>query len=387
MTELAATELNEACLVEGNKFVASTAKFTSEWDIIPLRPDLCPEKYVTWGCLSLIGSSIQPNFDTRKSSLMSAAQSTCYIAVRPDRNPDTLSPGYQYGTAFFVSSTVLITAAHLVPDNKRRIVGQLPGTQHATFFAEDLFKKPPPFSTFECKCLGTGLPNADLAVLQVTGSYRAKVFLEIDYGGLKSDDPVDVVGYPGQYSYRDVRNMHPGLIDGDLVEDVFELFPQGRLLVTYGLVVLGGFMPRYRLSTVSGMSGSPVIMNGKVKGIVIVSPPFPNESNQTAVHVGTRSISENRCVSFGWIEVKKLLEVHGLLSKSHPICRPLINIDNGTESTARKGKTCFKFLPCPCGGSPESTQQDDEYEPTASKTQIRHKLDRMSKSVILDSPY
>ena len=46
MTECTDTELNEACLVEGDKFVASTAKFTPGWDIIPLRPDLCPEKYV-----------------------------------------------------------------------------------------------------------------------------------------------------------------------------------------------------------------------------------------------------------------------------------------------------------------------------------------------------
>jgi len=218
----------------------------------------------------LTGSSIQPNFDTRKSSLTLAAQSTCYIGVKPDRNLETPSAGYQYGTAFFVSSTLLITAAHLVPDNKRRIVGQLPGTQRATSFVEDLFKKPPPFDTFECKCLGTGLPNADLAVLQVTGSYRAKVFLKIDESGLDVDDLVDVVGYPGLYSERDVRNMHPGLIDGDIVDDVFELFPKSRLVITHGLVVLGGFMPRYRVSTVSGMSGSPVIVNGKVRGIVIV---------------------------------------------------------------------------------------------------------------------
>jgi len=217
----------------------------------------------------LTGSSIQPNFDARKS-LPLAAQSTCFIGVKPDSNLKTPSAGYQYGTAFFVSSTLLITAAHLVPDNKRRIVGQLPGTQRATSFVEHLFQKTPPFETFECKYLGTGLPNADLAVLQVTGSYRAKVFLEIDEDGLNPDDPVDVVGYPGLYSERDVQNMHPGLIDGDIVDNVFELFPKSRLVVTHGVVVLGGFMPRYRVSTVSGMSGSPVIVNGKVRGIVIV---------------------------------------------------------------------------------------------------------------------
>jgi len=47
----------------------------------------------------------------------------------------------------------------------------------------------------------------------------------------------------------------------------------------------------------------------------------------TSNHVGDIwkcSISENRCVSFSWIEVKKLLEVHGLLSKSHQVYRPFI---------------------------------------------------------------
>jgi hypothetical protein len=46
MTESTATGLNEACLVEGNNFVASTAEFTPGWEIVPLRPDLCPKKLV-----------------------------------------------------------------------------------------------------------------------------------------------------------------------------------------------------------------------------------------------------------------------------------------------------------------------------------------------------
>ena len=38
------------------------------------------------------------------------------------------------------------------------------------------------------------------------------------------------------------------------------------LVVTHGPVNSGGMMPTYRLSTVRGMSGSPVILNGKVVG-------------------------------------------------------------------------------------------------------------------------
>ena len=31
---------NESCLMEGNKFVRMTAKFSENWDILSLRPDL-----------------------------------------------------------------------------------------------------------------------------------------------------------------------------------------------------------------------------------------------------------------------------------------------------------------------------------------------------------
>jgi len=221
---------------------------------------------------------MDPKFDTRKASLILAAQSTCYLGVRPDRTRDCVSPSYEYGTAFFIGPTTLITAAHLVPDNKRKIVAQLPGTLCSTTFVEDLFNKnlPEPFDTFECKWLGTGLPDADIAILQVNGEYKAKVYLELEDSGLETNDLVDVVGYPGLYDERYVRNMHPDLIRGDAVKDVFALFPKSELVVTHGPVVLGGIMPTYRLSTIAGMSGSPVIMNGKAKGksnlVVIMIP-------------------------------------------------------------------------------------------------------------------
>ena len=44
MIERTDSELNEACLIEGRKFVASTAKFSPDWDIISLRPDMRPQK-------------------------------------------------------------------------------------------------------------------------------------------------------------------------------------------------------------------------------------------------------------------------------------------------------------------------------------------------------
>lgn len=246
---------------------------------------------------------------------MLAAQSTCYLGVKPARSLDGNTKAYGAGTAFFVGPTTLITAAHVVPDNKRRIVAQLPGTRRATTFVESLFNRSPPpiFETFECKCIGTGLPDADVAILQVVGPYRTNVYLEIEQGGMNPDDLVDIVGYPGVYSEHYVQSMHHGPIDGELVDDVFALFPKSQLVVTHGPVVLGGIMPTYRVSSVSGMSGSPVIMNGKVKG-----KNLPNMGiNAIGVHIGASSRSTNRCVSFQWSVVETLLQVHGLIGKIH----------------------------------------------------------------------
>jgi len=175
---------------------------------------------------------------------------------------------YTTGTAFFVGPTTLITAAHVVPDNKARVVAHRPGIRRGTPLVESLFNGslPSTWETIECKCLGTGLPDVDIAVLEVVGMYKAEGHLEIDERGLKPDDFVDILGYPGNYDERYVHNMHSGPLDLDLFDDVFALFPRCQLVVTHGPVVQGGIMPTYRISTVRGMSGSPVILDGKVKG-------------------------------------------------------------------------------------------------------------------------
>jgi len=35
---------DEACMTDGDKFVATTAKFTDDWDILPLEEELRPKK-------------------------------------------------------------------------------------------------------------------------------------------------------------------------------------------------------------------------------------------------------------------------------------------------------------------------------------------------------
>jgi hypothetical protein len=253
----------------------------------------------------------------REESLVLAAKSTCFIVVKPGLDDDGKPISYASGTAFFVGPTTLVTAGHLIPDGKRKIVAQFPGIRNATFFVEDHFDDPAShgLQTFHCKFVGTGRPNADISILQVIGPYRAENYLEVHHCNLNSEDlqSVDVVGYTGMYTARYVRNMnHATHRDG--VNDVETLFPKRELIITHGPIVLGGIMPTYRLSTVGGMSGSPVLLNGAAIGTATI-PNFSADVYRLGVHIGINSKSTNRCISFDWEQVWALLKAHGVVGE------------------------------------------------------------------------
>jgi hypothetical protein len=204
---------------------------------------------------------------------VSAAQSTCSIGVRRHASKGE----FVGGTAFFVGPTTLLTAGNMINDSRDKIVVEIPGALTATYFVEDLFGNPQPGDNprFECKLVNTLLgkvDHADISVLEVLGSYKSDTFIKVRQQILPAecDGVVDILGYPGDYSARDVKKMHPsyasGLVRGDMVHDVEALFPKRELVITHGSVNSGGKLPRYRVSTVKGMSGGPVIMNGKVIG-------------------------------------------------------------------------------------------------------------------------
>ena len=256
---------NESCLVEDDKFVATTAKFNDQWEIIPLRPDLRPKEY---GLILLCAdNSVNPRFELRQPRLVHAAQSTCFIGVSPGVNDRGKEVPYASGNAFFVGPRTLITAAHLVPDTKRRILAQMPGTRQRTMLVETLFKNPA-FEVLECKCIATGYPDVDISILQVVGSWRAEKYLEIKDIRLNPEGKadVDLMGYAGLYNEYYVQSMNPRTLPYEEVEDFIELFPKTKLLISHGPIVKYGIMPTYAVSTVSGMSGCPVLYDGDAIG-------------------------------------------------------------------------------------------------------------------------
>src|SRR5579862_6534531 len=210
----------------------------------------------------LIGS-VAPDFESRNEILSAIAKSTCFIGVLPDGpNSKPIS-----GTAFFVLPNILLTAGHLVPDTHRKIVAQFPGTRQAVVVVNQLFRAEPRVGTFECELVETGYRNIDISVLRVKGDYQSPNCVQIERHIFPKDGPVDVIGYPGCYNENYIELMMPGgAVDRNAINRVTSLFPKCELVISHGVVASEGHRPTYHLSTVVGMSGSPVVLNGSVAG-------------------------------------------------------------------------------------------------------------------------
>ena len=108
-----------------------------------------------------------------------------------------------------------------------------------------------------------------MSVLEVVGEFKSEHYLPVEQHRFIPDvDTVDMVGYPGILTPRQIQHMHPceDMVELNMVKDVEMLFPRLELIVTHESVVFRGIQPSYRLSIVSGLSGAPVLLNGNVIG-------------------------------------------------------------------------------------------------------------------------
>lgn len=266
---------------------------------------------------------VDPEFERRQTSLWAAAQSVCNIGVlRHDRREST----YASGTAFFVGPTTLLTAGHVVNDPKDVIWIESPGTLKATYFVENLFQRPQAgmVPRYDCKLVATLASSkagfkADMSVLQIVGTFRSEHYLTVKQEQIDDDShqsiPIDIIGYPGAYTDKQIQRMHPveDLVGDELISDVQQLFPKRQLIVTHGMLVSGGKHPAYNVSTVGGMSGAPVLLNGHVIGIILASIIL----TIVGIHVGVEKYSRcNSCVSFDWSLIWNLLRDCGVTRMS-----------------------------------------------------------------------
>lgn len=174
---------------------------------------------------------------------------------------------------------------------------------------------------YDCKLVNTLASSkvgskADISVLEVVGEFKSDHYLAVKQEQIDEEShhsiPIDIIGYPGAYTDKQIQRMHPveNLVDDELLTDVQQLFPKRHLIVTHGTLVSGGKHPAYDVSTVGGMSGAPVLLNGHVIGLISL-----DLITNIGIHVGVEKYSRcNSSVSFDWSLVWNFLRDCGVTS-------------------------------------------------------------------------
>lgn len=141
----------------------------------------------------------------------------------------------------------------------------------------------PKIPTIDCEVVGSlykrdhGPMSHDIALLHA-GSYNAADFLKISPDLPVKGDKVNVIGYPGVVTQKWLL-IHEGLVQN--VESsrraTDTMFPAQRMTITSGFVESVGTMISYKLSTIPGMSGAPVLHNDDAVGIYLPSLSIINK--------------------------------------------------------------------------------------------------------------
>jgi len=186
-----------------------------------------------------------------------------------------------YGTAFFISATRLLTAAHNVKGSKDKSnISQInvsrPGLSVVNAFS--LAKKQ--METIACTVIDKtyepvdDLGNyMDIAILDSNGYHVPEdKWLTLTTARPSPKSTVAVIGYPGEIQLRWISD-HGGLVDDEdkAQSDAKALLPRGRLTLSRGVTRENlQHIVRYNVSTCPGMSGGCVLLDGKVVGMSCV---------------------------------------------------------------------------------------------------------------------
>jgi len=210
-------------------------------------------------------------FQKDTQELRFAAKCTAVMIVDvPSTTPGSWHR-YYFGTAFFVSPKILLTAGHntLGPQGPLKTVRiTTPGLVHMSY---NLLQSQR-LTTIECAVVGTLYTGkhskshlTDIAILH-SGSYTAGDYLPVSSDPSNPGSEVNVIGYPGP-AKEEWLAVHEGLQNVEasrLVTD--QMFPPRRLTISSGTVEAVEGNISYRVSTMPGMSGAPVICNGSAIG-------------------------------------------------------------------------------------------------------------------------
>ena len=211
-----------------------------------------------------------PSFDVHDQLLLKAGKATTCVIVE-ERRADG-SSGRNFGTAFFVTNTHLLTAGHVVKCSPGARIERI-RVSYAGCKTVDAKT-----NTIECNVVGnldeSDSPISskfDLALLECP-SQEAGTWLPIsaNVGDLQVGEIVDIVGYPADLTppQKESFKKKGCLTDYDKsMEEAKLMLRPKTLTVSRGTVeAIGNGSIRYRLSSISGMSGACVMFNGMIYG-------------------------------------------------------------------------------------------------------------------------
>jgi V8-like Glu-specific endopeptidase len=178
------------------------------------------------------------------------------------------------GTAILISESLLLTAGHAVGGKGSKVYALPPGFEASLIDASSVWEgKNLDASRYTFEVVDrifqpSGSDYIDLAVLKID-SVRFPHPVSLGYTGKpRQGKPIDVIGYPSNYSEKWIKNAHRQITDvQSSFQDVLGLLPKWRVVTSTGEIVsVDKNNIRYKVSTTPGMSGGAVLYEGKVIG-------------------------------------------------------------------------------------------------------------------------
>jgi hypothetical protein len=263
----------EGLMIEQGVVVGATAIVTEDKTIKSTEGKL-PAGFESLFTLLTTFCRMVPSFVNDEAKIITAAN--CTVLLVCDFTNKIGSVTRHWGTAFFISPTHLLTAAHIcfgdTPNAKltRLFIVHPPGLPFVNYTALATDQ----LTTLECTIVGTVYGKKqcytsmnDIAILHA-GSIKVPYYLPLSTTLPLEGAAVNVIGYPGRIQPKWIQ-MQPGIRDTDAGQKAAEiLLPERRLTISQGKVTATGPLISYDVSTCPGMSGACVLYNDQIVGII-----------------------------------------------------------------------------------------------------------------------
>jgi hypothetical protein len=304
--------------VQNGKFVGHTGIRTKSASTESIRPTIASasEGYYSKHRVTpywLLSNSLD-SFQDDEATLLTAAKCISLLGI--------VRGGECYvGTAFFVGPNVVLTAGHNTHGPETRGHESLtlsfpadsgPIDTNLFFNSDELFK-------IECTVIDTlwgtdvNPPRSwDISILK--SGLRCPTYLELSTEKIPAGELAVVAGFPGVIDTDFVQGHQPlTKPTKENMEFASALLPAATLTFSKGTVQTEGDMVTYQLATCPGMSGSPLLYNGKVHG----NQPDHHQLMILGVHVGQDNEGVlPQAVSFTSKRIQEFLQKNKILEWS-----------------------------------------------------------------------